>query len=265
MLPFCNNGWRVFVDISDECISYGITRNFNGPSGLNLVDILADLEESEREALNVNFALIDITNSFEIQLRSYDTICKIDFRLLEESSFDDDRAKETFCHDILAACPNEDKRSRIAYKKIVDLFSQKLHGSICFVIKNNHTLPDEVFDDGIFLDTPIDIYTVLSEDLNKNTPSLNSTTIISSHEKYHALTGVLLEMLNIDGITIIDDKGRIRAFNVFIKPDTDTTAISGGARKRAASFLSKQTNTNYKGVYFQSQDGTAFYERVISE
>ena len=75
----------------------------------------------------------------------------------------------------------------------------------------------------------------------------------------------LLEMLNIDGITVVDDKGRIRAYNVFVSPDvTDAANLSGGARKRAANYLKKQNNSGYIGVYFQSQDGMSIYERVES-
>ena len=70
-------------------------------------------------------------------------------------------------------------------------------------------------------------------------------------------------MLNVDGITIVDNKGRIRAFNVFVNPNThENEELSGGARKRAANYLKNTKNSNYIGVYFQSQDGMSNYERV---
>ena len=265
ILPFCNNGWRVFIDIIEDSISYGIMRSFNGPSGLNIVDILANLESDEKESLNANYALIDIINSYEIHLKGNDALYKIDFRL-EEDDYDSELARRMFCEDILSHYRSEDSKPKIAYEKVVDLFSQKLHGSICFVVKHDYTLPDTILADGIFLENPIDIYTVLADDLNENMSASDIRYIISSHEKYHALTGLFLEMLNIDGITIVDNRGRIRAYNVFIKPDADAAStVSGGARRRAAKYLEKQLNPNYIGVYFQSQDGTATYERVVRE
>lgn len=145
---------------------------------------------------------------------------------------------------------------------MIRLFGQKLHGSICLVIQHNYSIPDETITDGIFLENPIDIYSILAKELYNDNSFHEVNSIINSHQKYHALTGVLLEMLNIDGATIVDTKGRIRAFNVFLKPDSNgCESISGGARKRAADYLKRQTNKGYIGVYFQSQDGMISYER----
>mgnify|MGYP002657831126 CR=1 FL=1 len=69
-------------------------------------------------------------------------------------------------------------------------------------------------------------------------------------------------MLNFLGITVIDTSGRIRAYNVFITPNNGIEVTYGGARKRAAQALLDNKNSDYVGVYFQSQDGNYFYERV---
>ena len=66
MLPFCNNGWRVFLNLDDETLTYGIMRNFNGPTGLSIDDILTNMSTSDKESLGINFALIDISSNFEI-------------------------------------------------------------------------------------------------------------------------------------------------------------------------------------------------------
>jgi len=71
-----------------------------------------------------------------------------------------------------------------------------------------------------------------------------------------------MEMLNFDGITIVDNAGKIRAYNVFITPESGENIVNGGARKRAATSLLNTKNKDYIGVYFRSQDGNYFYERI---
>lgn len=259
-LPFCNNGWRVFVDISASKITYGIMRNFNGPSGLIIEELLIS-EDDKREETNLfPFVLIDVISNFEIRLQGIAELCIIDFRLSMESQ--ENNYKELFCKDLLSAYGETSNKIYKAYMKTINLFSQKLHGSICVIIEHDHNLPDSVLKDGIFLKEPIDIYSILAEDLADSSMPQDISAVISSHEKYYAFTGLFLEMLNVDGVTVVDNKGRIRAFNVFVKPEiNNNNSLVGGARKRAADYLRNQTLEEYIGVYFQSQDGMSLYER----
>ena len=72
---------------------------------------------------------------------------------------------------------------------------------------------------------------------------------------------VLTTMLDFDGITVMDNAGRIRAYNVFIEANNDrTTKIVGGARRRAAYSILQNKSKKIIGVYFQSQDGDNFYK-----
>ena len=264
MLPFCNNGWRVFIDVTRESVTYGIMRNFNGPTGLDIVDLLMNMTGEELSNIGVKYVLIDVDSNFRISIKSNSQKCIIDFNLIEE--FDDSEAKKAFCNDLLSTygMDGSDKgRIVSAFTKVINLFPQKLHGSICVIVNHDYSLPDGLFNDGIFLETPVDIYSVLADDLSDKNPVQDTSFIISSHEKYHAFTGLLFEMLNIDGITVVDNKGRLRAYNVFVKSDIDGwETVSGGARRRAADYISKQNNPNYIGVYFQSQDGMSSYERI---
>lgn len=263
ILPFCNNGWRVFVSLDGNNLTYGIMRNFNGPSGLNIDDILTTISSSERMSLNINFVLIDVISDFEIMLRGNNDVCTIDFRLVTDEK--NAGAQLNFCQDLLSAYDFEINKVAAAYTKIINLFPQKLHGSICVIVSYDYNLPDNILKDGIFLETPIDIYPILAEDLNEKQVSQDISFTISAHEKFHAFMGLFLEMLNIDGITVVDNKGRIRAYNVFVSPDASGVEnLAGGARKRAANFLRQQKNPNYIGVYFQSQDGMSTYERIVT-
>ena len=266
-LPFCNNGWRVCINVREDTIEYGLIRTFNGPMGFTLEEMLSNSPKADMESLGMNFVLIDVLSRFEICLQTLTARCLINFRLSQNR--DKALPVSDYLDDLLCAYSGNDteksmslEKAKRAYRKLLDLFSQKLHGSICFIIKQEHQLPDDIFQDGIFLKDPIDIYNVLMNEL-KQEQRQPCEAIISSHEKYHAYTGLLLQMLNVDGITIVDNKGRIRAYNVFVKPDVNNSIpVNGGARKRTAKYLSGLKNDNYIGVYFQSQDGMSTYERT---
>ena len=68
-----------------------------------------------------------------------------------------------------------------------------------------------------------------------------------------------------DGITIIDNSGRIRAYNVFIETNNKKMRkVTGGARKRAAYTIINSNHKKIVGVYFQSHEGEIFYASVDS-
>ena len=70
-------------------------------------------------------------------------------------------------------------------------------------------------------------------------------------------------MLNFDGITIIDNQGRLRAYNVFVEPNSKKVGyIVGGARKRAAYFILSSKKKGIVGVYFQSHEGEVFFQEL---
>ena len=70
-------------------------------------------------------------------------------------------------------------------------------------------------------------------------------------------------MLSYDGITVVDNAGRILAYNVFVANEKGVAKnIVGGARRRAAYTLLNTNNKKIIGVYFQSQDGDAFYRNI---
>ena len=72
-----------------------------------------------------------------------------------------------------------------------------------------------------------------------------------------------MNMLNFDGITIIDNQGRLRAYNVFVEPNSKKVGyIVGGARKRAAYYILSTKKKDIVGVYFQSHEGEVFFQQL---
>lgn len=264
LLPFCNNGWRVYVDMEETKINFGIIRNFSGIEGLTVDEILGGTQKSDidiiRKEYNIGYFMINPINRNELDIVAMDSEkIRINFSLIQTSQKSSEEQKEMFIRDFLAH--SEDEKLYRAIKKIVDLFPQKLHGAICLIVDGDCNLPNKQLRDGIFLKEPIDIVGLAKEVLN-NKVKQSPDYMISINEKFYAISGLFLDMLNFDGITVVDTNGRIRAYNVFVTPNSETEVTYGGARKRAAQALLDEKNSHYRGVYFQSQDGNYFYERV---
>lgn len=263
LLPFCNNGWRVYVDVGENKINFGIIRNFSGIEGLTVDEVLCDAKKEDldiiRREYNIGYFMINPVNRNELDIVAMDgENIRINFSLIQTSRNSSEKQKEMFIRDFLPQ--SADKKLYRAMKKIVDLFSQKLHGAICLIVDEKCSLPNKQLIDGIFLEKPIDMVGLAKEVLSKK---MNYTSYdISLNEKFYAISGLFLDMLNFDGITVVDTSGRIRAYNVFITPNNGIEVTYGGARKRAAQALLDNKNSDYIGVYFQSQDGNYFYERV---
>lgn len=82
-----------------------------------------------------------------------------------------------------------------------------------------------------------------------------------SEAKLQGISDLIIGMLDYDGATVVDNAGRIRAYNVFVevKARANVKPI-GGARRRAAQSLVDSKNKKFIGVYFQSQDGDCFFK-----
>ena len=136
------------------------------------------------------------------------------------------------------------------YANIFKKAFNDIHGAICVIVDKDY-VDKGYFSDGIWLETPIEFSKMFMQ------------TNGYSETKLTSIAELFIAMLNYDGITIVDNAGRIRAYNVFITSNNKLTNIVGGARKRAAYTIINSKVKKIVGVYFQSQDGETFYEEVI--
>ena len=135
------------------------------------------------------------------------------------------------------------------YNNIFENVFNNIHGCICVVVDKDY-VDHGFFEDGIWLKEPIEFSKLFTQ------------TKSYSEEKLTSFSELFMDMLSYDGITIIDNKGRIRAYNVFVESDTSKSSnILGGARKRAAFTVINSKVDKIIGVYFQSQEGEIFYNR----
>jgi len=123
-----------------------------------------------------------------------------------------------------------------------------LHGTICMVVDKDFVDKTGFLSDGTWLKEPIEFGKLF----------VRSNNFDESTLRYYA--DLITTMLDFDGITILDNAGRIRAYNVFIESNVSVNKIVGGARRRAAYSILQNKNKKIIGVYFQSQDGDNFYK-----
>jgi hypothetical protein len=261
LVPFCLNGWHVYIDIQEKIILYGLLRGFTGPQGLTITDLLFANDDSQLEELGYGLIEIKINSSFEMKILGLrNNSLTIDYRLLKKEEKDHTFYLNLMAQDITSEIAEGDSLKLLkVFNKLMMLASQKIHGTICLVIKHDSNEIRKLLPDGNWLDEPINISM-------KALDSIDDSKDVLSSELFYGLSGLFIEMMNIDGITVIDNKGNIRGFNIFInKENVKEAKISGGARKRAAYSLLHTKHSDILGVYFQSQDGKLFYKRITND
>jgi hypothetical protein len=257
LLPFCNAGWYVYININDDYLEYGLIRTFGGPKGLSVTEVLFENKGIDLSILDYGLIEIKVMSKFEMcitGLRRNRII--VDFRLVphNESSCDYGAIAIDMTSGIVIPAHKEVLKN--IFSGLLRIASQRVHGTILLVVKAECVLPNNFLTDGRWLPQPVDL-------AEKALQAITNSSDAISVEAFIALSGLFLQMLSVDGITIVDNLGRLRGFNVFV----NAAAIqdSGGARKRAANTVLKSKQKDFIGVYFQSQDEHTFYERVNAD
>ena len=143
------------------------------------------------------------------------------------------------------------------FEKLLAQALREVHGNLVGVVPDTPkaiTAAREAITDGKFLDNPIDLgeplVRAVGADRQLNFEAMPLLT---------ARKSLVKSFLGQDGITVFTTKGRIIAFNVFVKSGPDTTQIFGGARTRA--FFAMQQLGIFTVCFFKSQDGNEKFWR----
>ena len=124
-------------------------------------------------------------------------------------------------------------------------------GTICVVVDKDYQ-DNGLFEDGIWLKEPISFSKLFTQSKSY------------SEEKLQAFAELFINMLNFDGITVVDTTGKVLAYNVFVESNMNRTKnVIGGARKRAAYTIINSRRKHIVGVYFQSHEGEIFYKSLV--
>ena len=136
------------------------------------------------------------------------------------------------------------------YENVFESVFKNVHGALCVVVDKDY-VDNGFFSDGIWLKEPISFSKLFMQSSSYSEPKLL------------AFCDLFMGMLNYDGITVVDNTGTIRAYNVFVETNINRLQnINGGARKRAAYTVINSRRRKIIGIYFQSHDGEVFYKDV---
>ncbi|MBL0686950.1 MAG: DNA integrity scanning protein DisA nucleotide-binding domain protein [Sulfurospirillum sp.] len=249
---FSKNAWNIFISIENKKLIFGIYKNFSEITSVGLTDVLKD---KYIEISKIDKDIIEFKNSYKL-FYLHLSIVKKDISI--------NRKKNVLDLVDMATSSIDDENSKLSFKNNFSNFLfqafEKIHGTIIVIVDDN-TL-DKYFSNGIILEKPINLFNEYKNYIQNC--SKNDSVI----QKYYSLMGLLSIALDIDGVTIINTKAEIIAYNVFIDNDKstlDTSVVNGGARKRAAYSIEKSKINGTKGLYFQSHDGDSRFKEIKDE
>ena len=249
---FCDNGWYIVISVNDNYIEYGIFRRYTGIDG----ETFEDYFKTNYYPEDCHMIMLNAISNFDIMIVRHDEDDAIISQRFIAPNSDEKEYYEVFkelSKDIVEKCEIDNRVFfRNCFLKLLRNLPLRIHGTIMLVVDNDYVVPETVLS-GIKIEPTIDFAKVFRE--NKTIQSY------ADSENVYSLVGVLYEMLNTDGITIITNKARITHYNMFYQGEIPKD-IRGGARKRTALGILENLDLHgVKGVYFQSQDGAVFYKR----
>ncbi len=255
LLCFCKNDWHLYINYDKEGgVEYGLVKLLSSIKDVSLNRLIFKSEYTETLAQKTRLININVVSGGMIILTGIKgnktSIC---FNLNSQVEYEWDRKIQHFVEACVSKVKTKSLRKLQDIKNIFYNIFQKLfkglHGTICLIVDKDFVDKKGVFQDGTWLKEPIDFAKLFVQSKNFNEFKLSS------------YADIIQTMLNYDGITIIDNAGRIRAYNIFIESDQKLNKkVVGGARRRASETLLNMKSRKIVGVYFQSQDGDNFYK-----
>ena len=253
LMCFCKRDWNIYVNFGENVIEYGIIKTLTSLKDKSLLQALHDQSIMDNISKKASLVIINVFGGGVCRLIGAKgnnfSVC---FNLNSSYEYNWDNEITEF----VDACVSKIKTTKRKLQDIKNLLDnifhsvlKGLHGTICMVVDKEFKDKAGVFQDGTWLKEPIEFIKLF----------MRSATFDENILRSYA--DVLKTMLDFDGITIIDNSGKIRAYNVFIEsaPNIENMIV-GGARRRAAYSILHNKNKKIVGVYFQSQDGDNFYK-----
>ncbi len=253
LMCFCVKDWTIYVNYSEDKVEYGIVKVLNSIKDRTLYDLLFDNVTRVSLAPKFSCVYINVVSTGLVVLHGLQgNTTSICFNLMNTVQTDWEREIRTFVEDCTSKIRTTKRKLNDIKNLLINIFTRvfnRLHGTLCLVVDKDYKDTKGFLADGTWLPEPIEFGKLF----------LNSKTF--SESKLRSYADILETMLNYDGITVMDNTGRLLAYNVFVETNLSVTKnIVGGARKRAAYTLLNNSSRRIIGVYFQSQEGDAFYK-----
>lgn len=250
---FCIRGWNIYINYGEENIEYGIIKTLTSIKEKSLLQIISQESVLENISKRTNLVIINVQGGGICKLiGGKGNRCSVCFNLNSQTEYN----WENEIYEFVEACVSKIKTTKKKLEDIKNLIAnifhkalRDIHGTICMVVDKEYKDKTGFLQDGTWLKEPIEFGKMF----------VRSSKFDESVLRDYA--DVLTTMLDFDGITVIDNAGRIRAYNVFIESSLNAQRkVVGGARRRAAYTILENKSKKIIGVYFQSQDGDNFYK-----
>ena len=253
LMCFCKTGWTVYINYNNDVVEYGLIKCINSLKDKELEPQIFMPENMETIRNKAKLVSINVLSSGLINVKGIKgSQTNIHFSLVNRHEQDWDGTIKNFVNACVSRLKTTQKKLDGIKNILENIFNKcfkSLHGTICLVVDKDFKDTKGLFSDGTWLPDPIEFGKLFLQTKN------------FSESKLRSYADIFTTMLNYDGITIIDNQGRIRAYNVFIENNKKVAEhIVGGARLRAAYTLLNTSSKKIVGVYFQSHDGGAFYK-----
>ena len=254
LIAIAKKEWCIYIENKDNKFVYGICKTFNSLKEKSLLTEISESEILRDKADKIHCIVSKSINDFEMDLFSTtgNKIC-INTSLSPIKEINNDQTISNFtqaCFSKLRTTKKKLSEVQIMFENIFAKVVEDLNGAICVVVDKEYK-DNGFFEDGIWLDTPISFSKLFTQSKSY------------SEEKLQAFASLFINMLNFDGITVIDTTGQILAYNVFVESNIKRAKnVIGGARKRAAYTIINSRRKHIVGVYFQSHEGEIFYKSL---
>ena len=254
LMCFCLNGWSIYINYSNG-VQYGIVKATNSIKEMPLDKLVFDKEYMPILAGKTKLIYMAVVAAGVMSFSGINgnktNIC---FNMANIMPRDSEENISKFVSDGLTKLKTTKKKRediKNMYNNIFTKMFHNSHGTICLIVDKDYKDTKGLLADGTWLPEPIQLAKIFL------------TSKSYSEGKLRDFSEILVTMLNYDGITVVDNAGRILAYNVFVASEKSVAKnIVGGARRRAAYTLLNTNNKKIIGVYFQSQDGDAFYRNI---
>lgn len=248
-------GWAVYAGKADNCeFEYGVFRSQRHSFATSAEESMCDLGGDSPIVVvrNRGHLTVELLNSrgtpFTVSLTASPPASSAFSVHIEEL------VKEASA----ALTPDESEQFTTYLSRLLTGLLQKCHGTLIAVIESSiETVPEEMVD-GVWLSPPVD--------LSGHHARAVTSGDAGSLADLQAAESLLEGMVGSDGIVVLDTKGTIRAFRVFLAPSPDERAElddRGGGRRRTFSLMKLRAERSLlRAAFIRSQDGETDCQRT---